>query len=209
MNSKGLTYKALTTCLMVAIIATSSIFVSAAPGKAIGELTFSGDPAQVSINGEAVPSGRTLFSSNTIATDTTGATANFGKFGKIELAPATTISVEANGADLTATLVKGKVTALAAPEAGFAVIANEKLMRLAAGASATSGKFDDDQRDANGNCVDTDKDGKLECDDDAGSGAWWIWTLAFAGAAAGILFAALNDDGVSLGGGTTVVSPTR
>ncbi len=90
---------------------------------------------------------------------------------------------------------------------------NNKITSVKAGETATTGKGaaksdNDDYKDANGKCIDKNNNGVLECD--KGAAAWWIWTAVFGGAVAGVLIAATsNNNRVSLGGGTTVVSPTR
>ncbi len=207
MNSKTWIKKGLTACLSVAILATYSMIALAAQGNAVGDLTVTGKSG-VTVNGEAAQSGRTIFSSSLVKTsETSGATLNLGKFGKIEVAPNSTFSLKVENNGVSGDLVEGKITSLASD---VTVTANGKTTKLNAGESVVSGaKGGDDQRDSNGNCVDTDKDGKLECDD-ATAGGWWIWTLVFGGAVAGILFATLhNNNRVALGGGTTVVSPSR
>jgi hypothetical protein len=207
MNSKTWIKKGLTVCLTVAISATYSMVALAAQGSAVGDLTVTGK-SNVTVNGETAQSGRTIFSSSSVKTsETSSATLNLGKLGKIEVAPNSTFNLNVTDKGVTGDLVEGKVTSLVSD---VTVTANGKTTKIGAGESVLSGaKGGDDQRDSNGNCVDTDKDGKLECDD-ATAGGWWIWTLVFGGAVAGILFATLrNNNRVALGGGTTVVSPSR
>jgi hypothetical protein len=206
MNSKTWIKKGLTLCLSVAMIATYSMVALAAQGNAVGDITVSGNSV-VTVNGENAQNGRTLFSSSLVKTsETSGATINLGKLGKIEVAPNSVIDLKVDGNNIAGNLVQGKITSYA----DAVVTANGATSKVRAGESVVSGvKGGDDQRDSNGNCVDTDKDGKLECDDVA-AGGWWIWTLVFGGAVAGILFATLrNNNRVALGGGSTVVSPTR
>jgi hypothetical protein len=207
MNSKTWIKKGLTACLSVAILATYSMIALAAQGNAVGDLTITGKSG-VTVNGETAQSGRTIFSSSLVTTsENSGATLNLGKFGKIEVAPNSTFDLKVDNNGVAGNLVEGKITSLTSD---ITVTANGKTTKINAGESVASGaKGGDDQRDSNGNCVDTDKDGKLECDD-ATAGGWWIWTLVFGGAVAGILFATLNNNNrVALGGGTTVVSPNR
>jgi hypothetical protein len=207
MNSKTWIKKGLTACLSVAILATYSMIALAAQGNAVGDLTIIGKSG-VTVNGEAAQSGRTIFSSSLVKTsENSGATLNLGKFGKIEVAPNSTFDLKVDNNGVAGDLVEGKITSLTSD---LTITANGKTTKINAGESVVSGaKGGDDQKDSNGNCVDTDKDGKLECDD-ATAGGWWIWTLVFGGAVAGILFATLNNNNrVALGGGTTVVSPNR
>jgi hypothetical protein len=207
MNSKTWIRKVLTVCLSVAILATYSMIALAAQGTAVGDLTITGK-SNVTVNGETAQNGRTIFSSSVVRTsETSSATINLGKLGKIEVAPNSTFNLKVENNEVAGDLVEGKVTSLTSD---ITVTANGNTSKVNAGESIMSGvKGGDDQRDSNGNCVDTDKDGKLECDD-ATAGGWWVWTLVFGGAVAGILFATLrNNNRVALGGGTTVVSPNR
>ncbi len=215
MNSKAFTRKALMMCLFVAILATLSIFASAASGKAIGELTLNknvnGEFPQVKVNGETVQTGHTVFASNTIATpENAGATVNLGKYGSIELAANSSISFNVTNAGLVGSITAGQLTSFSESITIKTLDGNSISPRLGESVSAngTKTKVGDDERDSNGKCIDKDGDGVLECD--SSGGAWWIWTLVFGGAAAGILIATLSDNNrVALGGGTTVVSPTR
>lgn len=207
MNSKTWIKKGLTACLSVAILATYSMIALAAQGNAVGDLTITGKSG-VTVNGETAQSGRTIFSSSLVTTsENSGATLNLGKAGKIEVAPNSTFDLKVDNNGVSGNLIEGKITSLTSD---ITVTANGKTTKINAGESVVSGaKGGDDQKDSNGNCVDTDKDGKLECDD-ATAGGWWVWTLVFGGAVAGILFATLrNNNRVALGGGTTVVSPNR
>jgi len=69
MNTKLLFHKALTMCLLVAVFATYSMAALSGDGKASGEIVVTGsNEASVTVNGEAVKSGRTIFSSSTITT---------------------------------------------------------------------------------------------------------------------------------------------
>ncbi len=201
MNSRVWIKKALTSILSVSIIATYTMVAFAAPSKTIGEITVSGK--NVTVNGEVAQNGRTLFTASSIATtNDSSASVSLNTGGKLEIAPNTSITADSNE---TFTLFKGKVTSFS--ETSINVVANGKTTKLNRGESSTINP--DDERDSTGKCIDKDGDGKLECDDASGS-AWWIWTLVFGGAAAGIVIAALSDNNrVSLGGGTTVVSPIR
>ena len=90
MNSKLWIRKALTMCSLVAILATYSMVALASDGKTAGEIVVTGnsagDASAVTVNGEPVKSGRTIFSSSTISTpEGSGAIINLGKTGRIEL----------------------------------------------------------------------------------------------------------------------------
>jgi hypothetical protein len=210
MNSKTLIRKALSLCLIVAVCMAYSMVTLASSNKIAGELLVSGKHSSVIVNGESAQSGRAIFSTSTIITpDYTSAIISVEKIGKIELAPNTNFNVSFDGKGISGSLLSGKITVLAATEAVVVKTPEGKSVELGNGQSVTTGKFnDDDYRDSNGNCVDADKDGKLECDE--GVAAWWLWALVFSGAVAGVVIAATSDNNrVALGGGTTVVSPSR
>lgn len=211
MNSKTLIQKALSLCLTVAIFATYSMVALASPEKIAGELLVTGKNSNVQVNGEMAQSGRSIFSASTIATpENASAIINIGKIGKIELAPNTTLTLSFNEKGISGDLTSGKVTVLGATGVVTIRTADGKATQLGVGESVSTAKADDDDyRDSNGNCIDADKDGKLECDDKGGA-AWWIWAAIFGGAVAGVVIAATSDNNrIALGGGTTVVSPNR
>jgi hypothetical protein len=182
MNSRSFLGKTLTSLLSVTILATYSMVALAAPAKSIGELTVSGK--DVRVNGEVAQSGRTIFSATTISTsDTSGATINLNGGGKVEIAPSSVVLVSSND---TFAVSEGTLTSFA--DNSLNVTANGENAKLNKGESASS-------KSARQNTK---------------AGAWWIWTLVFGGAAAAIIIAALSDNNrVALGGGSTVVSPTR
>ncbi len=95
--------------LAAAIFAASSLTTLAAPGKTImGELTVNG--ADVTVNGETANTGRTIFSSNTIATPAnSGAIVNLGALGQIELAPNSSINLTFDENGISGTLTSGQV----------------------------------------------------------------------------------------------------
>ncbi len=104
-------------CLMVTVFAATSLVASAAPEKnvAMGELIVSGssvdgnEPA-VMLNGEKAISGRTFFSSGTIATtETTTATVKLGKSGSVSLAPNSVLSLSFDNNVINGTLTAGQI----------------------------------------------------------------------------------------------------
>ncbi len=190
MNSKLWIRKATSMCLMVAILATYSMVALANGSKASGELIVNGTET-VTVNGEAVKSGRTIFTSSMISTQSSSATINLGTAGIIELAPNTVMTIAFDSNAVNVDLTSGTVTALKSAK-GISVIAGGKASVINAGESATTAPAQD-------------KD-----DDEKKGGAWWLWALVFGGAAAGILIAtATGDNDIQLGGNGTVVSPTR
>jgi len=198
MNSKLWIRKALSMCLMVAMIATYSMTTLANSERVAGELSVSGKNVNgetpfVKVNGEAAQSGRSIFSSSTIATpDNANAIINLGKIGKIELAPNTTLALSFNEKGISGDLLAGQVTILNAADSVFIKTLNGTV-KLNAGdsAAATTGRAQDDT-------------------DSKGGGAFLVWALILGGAAAGIILAATTDNNrIALGGNTTVISPTR
>jgi hypothetical protein len=196
MNSKKWRSKALSLCLIIATIATYSMVALAGTDKAAGELLVSGSNINgVIVNGEVAQNGRSIFSSSTITTpENTNATINFGKIGNIKLAPDTTLALSFSENGINGELLTGTVTVLNAKNKVNIKMINGEVVKLNAGESATTSTA------------------KAQDDDDASSGgaAWLPWVLILGGAAAGIIIAATTSgNDISLGGGTTVVSPSR
>lgn len=200
MNSKLWIRKALSTCLMVAIIATYSMVALANSEKVAGEISvlgknINGEIPFVKVNGEAAQSGRSIFSSSTIVTpDNANAVINLGKIGKIELASNTTLALSFDENNISGELLAGQISVLNAANSVNVKMLNGATLKLNAGdtVAATTGKTQDD--DGTG----------------GGGHAWLIWVLVLGGAAAGIIIAATTDNNrTALGGNTTVVSPTR
>jgi hypothetical protein len=203
MNSKLWINKALSMCLVVALIATYSMTTLAGAGKIAGELTvngkvFNGETPSVSVNGEAAKSGRSVFSTSTIATpDETGAVIDLGKIGSVQLAPKTNLVLSFTEKGISGDLLAGSVTVLnAADSVNITTIGGETL-KLNAGETATAA-------------------GQTQQDDDddstSGGAAVLPYALILGGAVAGIIIAAgvIGDDNeTQLGGGTIVVSATR
>lgn len=198
MNSTLWIRRALSMCVMVAILATYSMVALANTERVAGELTVTGNGLNgeapfVTVNGEAAKSGRSIFSSSVIATPaSSGAVINLGKSGVIELAPNTTFTITFDDKLVSGDLSAGKLTVLGTTAGVSVKTTSGQIVKLAAGQSVmATGQADDD-------------------DDDKGGAAWWLWAIVFGGAAAGILIAATQaDNRISLGGTATQVSPTR
>ncbi len=201
MNSKLWIRKALSMCLVMTVIASYSAFALANTGKVAGELLvtgkkLNGEAPFVKVNGETAQSGRSVFSSSTIVTpENANAIINLGKIGKIELAPNTTLTLSFNEKGIGGDLAQGRVTVLGASDVVSIKTINGNVLKLSAGDVATAaGKARQDDDD----------------DDSSGGAAWLPWALIFGGAVAGIAIAAVvADNETQLGGGTTVVSPSR
>jgi hypothetical protein len=200
MNSKLWIRKALSMCLMVAVLATYSMVTLANTERFAGELTvtgngLSGDAAFVTVNGEAAKSGRSVFTSSIISTpENAGAIINLGKAGTIELAPGSTFAISFDSNSISGDLSSGKLTVLGSAAPVNVKTLEGRTVAVSAGEGVTAaGRAQDD-----------------DDDDDDGGAAWWVWAIVFGGAAAGVLIAATQaDNRVNLGGGSTTVSPNR
>ncbi len=187
MKRKRILGKVLSSGLLIAIYVFLS--ASAFAGRATGEIIIfsinDNDNPLVKVNGEAVQSGRILFSGSVIATDSnSGAVVSIKGAGKLELSPNTFMSLSFNENEVSADLSTGKITVL---EGNASVRTLNGLARLSAGESVTAQQQQDD-------------------DDDGG---FLIWVLLLGGAAAAIIaVAASRGNSLQLKGGSTVVSPT-
>ena len=109
MKSNVWVQQALTMSVVFALVVTFSMVAVANAGNAVGELTVirsaaANETSSVTINGEVAKTGRTVFSSSTISTpEGMEAIINFGKSGRIQIAPDTTYTIAADsiGGDLT------------------------------------------------------------------------------------------------------------
>lgn len=202
MNSKLWIQKALSTCLVFAVIVTYSMVALANSGKIAGELSVAGQNVNgeapfVVVNGEPAKTGRSIFSASTIATpDNASAIINLGKIGKVELAPKTNLVLSFTEKGISGDLLSGKLTVVNASESVSVKTASGETLKLNAGESATSaGKAQDDDATTGG-----------------GGAAWLPWALVFGGAVAAIVIATGvtgDDNEIQLGGNSAVVSPTR
>jgi hypothetical protein len=200
MNSKVWIRKALSMCLVVATIATYSMVALAGSNKIAGELSVSGkiingETPFVKVNGEAAQSGRSIFSSSTIATpENASATISIGKVGNIELAPNTTLALSFDEKGINGDLLAGRVTVLNSSDTVNIKTIDGTVAELSAGNSAVAiGKVQDDD----------------DSDNDGGS-AVLIWAVILGGAAVGIIIASTTDNNrIAVGGNSLVVSPTR
>ncbi len=176
--------------LTLTIVACYSMVALAGDTKMAGEIVVTGGKnSVVTVNGEAVKSGRTIFASSTIVTPAdASAVVNVKNVGKVKVAPKTTMVVSFDENGITGNIKQGKLTVLNSTSSVNITAPNGKVASLNAGDSVVTAQDDDDDND--------------------GGSAWVIWALVFGGAAAAIVFAATRDNNIDLGGGTTVVSPT-
>lgn len=205
MDSRFWIQKALSMCLIVAMIATYSMVTLANAEKIAGELTVGGDMANgqasfVKVNGEKAESGLSIFSNSTIATpDGANAIINLGKVGKIELAPNTIMTVSFDDKGISGDLATGRVTVLSASDTVTVKMSEGKTVKLHSGESAAdnkSAKDDDDDKDDNGG-------GRH-------GSSFALYALIFGGAIAGLLIAVFRSKNrIVLGGGSVIVSSNR
>lgn len=197
MKSKSMIYKAFTTSLLVALIATCSMVTLAIDGKASGEIVVTGnsaaETAAVTVNGEPVKSGRTIFSSSTISTsEGSGAIINLGKAGRIELAPNTTFAVSFDNAAISGSLSAGSVTVLNSAKSVSVKTLSGEAVQLNAGDTANA-------------AAQTQTTATTHSSDNH----WLAFALIFGGAVAAIILATRdgneNNFGATVGTG---VSPT-
>lgn len=144
MNSRLWLRKALSICLMIAVIGTYSMAALANSERVAGELLISGNNINgqspfVKVNGETVQSGRSIFSQSTIVTpDNASAIINLGKIGKVELAPNTTLVVSFSQNGINGDLLNGRVMVLSAADSVNIITLDGKVVELNAGESATA-----------------------------------------------------------------------
>ncbi len=201
MNSKLWIRKALSTCLLIATVLTYSMVTLASSEKIAGEILITGKNVDgqtpfVKVNGETAQSGRSIFSSSTIATpENAGAIISLGKIGKLELAPNTTLALSFSEKGISGDLMTGRVTVLDAANSVVVNTAGGKSVTINSGESASA---------ANAQKDDTTSDNN-------GGSAGLIWAVILGGAAVGIIIAATrgNDTTTTLGGGANIISPTR
>ncbi len=200
MDSRLWIRKALSMCLLIATIATYSMVALANTEKIAGEIlvnstSANGQNSFVKVNGETAQSGRSIFSSSTIATpENAGAIISLGKLGKIELAPNTILALSFDEKGISGNLAEGRVTILNATDSVLINTTGGKTATLNAGDSASA---------ANAQTTDTTSD------NDGGS-AGYIFAAILGGAAIAIIVAArTNNNRTTIGGGSSVISPTR
>lgn len=197
MNSKLWIRKALSMCLAVVIITTYSMVALAGSEKVAGEIMISGNisgqSSLVKVNGEAVQSGRSIFSSSTIVTpDNASAIINLGKIGKIELAPNTTLALSFSENGINGDLLNGRVTVLNAAQSVNITTIDGSVTKLNPGESASA------------------TSGKAQTTSKTGGSTGWLLGIVLAGAIVAIVVAASTDNNrVTLGSGAIIVSTVR
>lgn len=195
MNAGLMVRKLFSFGLSLAIITVSSMVSLASSPKTTGILTVTnrnGGEAVAFLNGTAVRSGRSIFSSSTISTEAdTFAVVDLGNAGRFELAPGTSLSLTFDDSNASVVLSSGSIKALSASRGIEVTLPGGEKVAINAGETAgTANRRQDD-------------------DDDKGGAAWWLWALVFGGAAAGMIIGAVKGTNrARLGGSGTVISPT-
>jgi len=204
--------------LTVAILAGQSMFVLAIPatGAAAGEITVTGTSTTgekpfVLVNGDAAFTGRTFFSNGTISTpDSSSASINFGKIGRINLGPGSILTLTVSETNISGTLSAGNIRVMNGDGVGVKIdtpddsITNE---------GTTAGRFTVSVAD-NKSSVGAEKGlvrynkgqstAAGQDDDDDDNHGIWVPVIVIGGAVGAVLlYFALRDDD------DDVVSPVR
>lgn len=228
MIRKNSSRKPIAALMAVAVWSVYSMVVLASPlAKApTGELSIAG---QVTLNGETVVYGGTVFSDSLITTaEKSAATVNLSKLGRVELSPSSNLKLSFTDKSIMGLLENGTahISTLAGTSINFttkdgvivvdgsqatsvtvevvegvtSLTTNSGLAQLHVGGAV--------KHVAAGESVNstpqTDDD-----DDDLSGGALAVLLLAVGGAVAAVLYAALHDNDLNFGGTVTVVSPTK
>jgi len=190
-------HKALSMCLVVVLIATYSMVALANAERVAGEILISGNNINgqsplVKVNGEAVQSGRSIFSSSTVVTpNDANAIINLGKVGKIELAPNTTLALAFSENGISGDLLSGQVTVLNAADTVNITTVDGNLAKLNPGDSATA------------------TSGKAQTTGNTGGSNGLLWGIILGGAVVAIIIASRTDNNRIRIGGGTIISPSR
>lgn len=228
MISRTRSRKPIAALVAIAVFSVYSMVVLASPtAKApSGELSIVG---HVTLNGETVVYGGTVFSDSVITTaEKSTATVNFSKLGRVELSPSSDLKLSFSDKSIEGLLENGtaRISTLAGTSVNFATTdgfvmvdgsqATSVTVKVVEGVTSlttTSGIAELHvggavKQVAAGESVNstpqTDDD-----DDDMSGGALAVLLLAIGGAVAGVLYAALHDNDLNFGGSVTVVSPTK
>ncbi len=234
MISRTWSRKPIAFCLAVAVLSVYSMAVLATPGQTgpSGELSVSG---QVTVNGQNAISGATVFSDSTVTTAKgSSAVVSLGKLGRVEVLPESSLKLSFTDSGISATLEAGRVrvssggmasvmtkdgSVIASNASVFTVdveCGNTKVdtqsgnVELRAGGSVkqiAAGSQDSAGMAAPGTrCTRLKTEGMKGI----GGGALAALLLAAGGAiAAAIIAGSSENNDIDLGGGTTVVSPTK
>ena len=228
MISKIRSRKPIAALVAVAVLSVYSMAVLASPSAKApsGELTIVG---QVTLNGEKVLYGGTVFSDSVITTaEKSAATVNLSKLGRVELAQASDLKLSFSDKSIEGLLENGtaRISTLAGTSVNFVTTdgivvvdgsqATSVTVEVVDGVTSLTTTSGIAQLHVSGavkhvaagesvnSTPQTDDD-----DDDMSGGALAVLLLAVGGAVAAVLYAALHDNDLNFGGSVTVVSPTK
>jgi hypothetical protein len=228
MLSKTRSRKPIAAMVAIAVFSVYSLVVLASPSAKAptGELSVVG---QVTLNGETVVYGATVFSDNVITTaEKSTAIVNLSKLGRVELAPGSDLKLSFSDKSIEGLLENGTahISTLAGTSVNFATTdglvvvdgsqATSVTVDVVEGVTSLTTTSGIAQLHVGGavkvlaagervnSTPQTDDD-----DDDMSGGALAVLLLAIGGAVAGVLYAALHDNDLNFGGSVTVVSPTK
>ena len=207
MLDKNRIRKFITSVTIGTIWCVYSTVAFAMPERTTGQITVTG---QVTVNGQAAVTNSTILSGETIVSGPdSSAIISIGKSGRIQLAANTSMALLFHDNSISGQLISGNLSVLNTAQPVSVKTSSGEIVVVKPGESVSAEgakAVDDDYRDANGKCVDANKNGKLECDRGM---AWWAWVIIFGGASAGIVWAAHKSNTFDLGGSAIIVSPTR
>ena len=233
MISKTWSRKPIAALVAVAILSVYSMVVLASPAAKApaGELSIAG---QVTVNGETAVSGGTVFSDSVITTaDKSNATVNLSKLGRVELSPTTNMKLSFTDNSIGGSLENG--SARISTLAGSSVnVTTKDASVVVDGSQATSFTVNvvkgvtyltthsgiaklnmagTVRTVGAGETVSTGtpnpKDDPGDDDDKMSGGELAALILLGAGAAAGILYAALHNNDLNFAGTAVVISPSK
>jgi hypothetical protein len=194
MNLSHWIRRAVSACVLTALVSTSSMIALAGSGRVAAELTVLGGPANgdkvVFVNGDPAKSGRSVFSSTTVSTpDETSAVLSIAKAGRLQLDPNSSINLVFDDKTVDVELTSGRLTTSGSLGTVNVRTNDGKTTVLQAGESITASGQSNPGRQTGG-----------------GSDDWWIWATVAGVAAAVIIIAvvASGDDDDD-----QVVSPNR
>ena len=202
--------------LTISLLTSQSLFVLGNGERNSGEITVTGAGAPgakpfVLVNGEQAFSGRTFFSNGTISTtESSSASIDFGKVGRITLEPNSTLTLTVSGTEMLGTLSTGAIKVANADGVSVKIntpddaVANDGAasrfaVNVVSGVSTVAAETGTVTFN-NGKSVASRQD---DDDDDDDDGNIWIPIVVIGGAVgAVILLTAFDDD-------DEIVSPIR
>ncbi len=233
MISKTWSRKPIAACVAIAILSVYSMVVLASPAAKApsGELSISGN---VTVNGEKMVSGGTVFSDSLITTaEKSSATVNLSKLGRVELAPTSSLKLSFTeksvmgllesgsaqvstvaGISVSFTTNDGVVVVDGSQPTSFTVNVIKGVTSLTTHSGLAELRVGDSVKQvaAGESAMAGTPDAKTDPGDDddlLSSGELAALLLLGAGAIAGILYAALHDNDLNFGDTVVVISPSK